>query len=115
MKGSGSGMTPGPGTDTRSSDMKLDKQQIEKVSTLARLELNEEEKGQFQQQLSDIITYVEKINELDTSSVEPADHIVDQKNIFHQDVPGQSLPREEIEKVAPKFDRGHFVVPKVIE
>ncbi|PKL36203.1 MAG: Asp-tRNA(Asn)/Glu-tRNA(Gln) amidotransferase GatCAB subunit C [Spirochaetae bacterium HGW-Spirochaetae-1] len=95
--------------------MKIDKDQITKVSRLARLELTEEEKLEFSRQLSDIIEYVEKIKELDTASIEPADHIVELKNVFRSDTVGPSLPVSELEKIAPSFENGHIVVPKIIE
>jgi len=95
--------------------MKIDAGQLTKVAQLARLELTEEEKGEFSKQLSDIIEYVEKINSLDTDSVEPTDHIAGLKNVFREDVVKDSLDREKLSEFAPEFDKGHFVVPKVIE
>jgi aspartyl-tRNA(Asn)/glutamyl-tRNA(Gln) amidotransferase subunit C len=70
---------------------------------------------EFSKQLNGIIGYVEKINELDTSGVEPADHIVDIKNVFRKDVVRKSIGRSELEKIAPDFREGHIVVPKIIE
>ena len=95
--------------------MKLNEDQIIKVSKLARIELSDDEKIEFSKQLSDIISYVEKINELDTENVKPADHIVDQKNIFRIDRVKKSIETSELEKMAPDFDNNHFVVPKIIE
>ena len=95
--------------------MKLDNKQIDKVASLARLELTEDEKKEFTQQLSDIITYVEKINEMDTTSVIPADHIEDIKNVFHADTVKESIERDTIESFAPRFENGHFVVPQIID
>ncbi len=89
--------------------------EIEKVASLARLELTEQEKGEYTRQLTDIIEYVEKIKELDTSAIEPADHITDVKNVFRKDLVKKSLDRDAIEKNAPSFENGHFVVPKIIE
>ena len=95
--------------------MKIDKDQITKVSNLARLELTNEESNEFSKQLSDIVTYVEKINELDTENIEPADHIVDLKNVQRKDKKHASIDIKDIEGIAPDFDNGHFVVPQVIE
>jgi len=92
--------------------MKID---IEKVARLSRLELSEPEKEEFTRQLTDIIEYVEKIKELDTSTVIPADHITDVKNVFRKDAVGPSLKQESIARNAPSFENGHFVVPKIIE
>jgi aspartyl-tRNA(Asn)/glutamyl-tRNA(Gln) amidotransferase subunit C len=95
--------------------MKIDKDVITRVSGLARLELTEEEKTEFSRQLSDIISYVEKINELNTENVEPADHIADLTNVFREDSVKESIDREKIENITPEFDKGFIVVPKIIE
>ena len=95
--------------------MKINENDIIKVARLARLELSPEEMDEFSRQLNGIIGYVEKINELDTSGIEPADHIVEIKNVFRKDVVENSISRSELEKISPDFREGHFVVPKIIE
>lgn len=95
--------------------MKIDKDVITRVSNLARLELTEDEKAEFSRQLTDIINYVEKINELNTENVEPADHIADLTNVFREDSVKKSIDTEKIESLAPEFDKGFIVVPKIIE
>lgn len=95
--------------------MKIDEKDIVKVASLARLELTGAEKDEFSRQLSDIIEYVEKINELDTASVEAADHIVELNNVFRSDTVSKSIEREELQKIAPDFQDGYIVVPKIIE
>ena len=95
--------------------MKIDEKTISRVADLAKLSLSSDEKAEFSRQLSDIIGYVEKINELDTSSIEPTDHIVEMKNVFRSDVVRKSMPVEEAGKMAPEFENGHIVVPQIIE
>ncbi len=95
--------------------MKIDENQIIKTAKLARLELTDAERNEFSKQLSDIIEYVEKINQLDTADVKPADHIMDISNVFREDRVARSIDRGEVEKVAPSFENGFFVVPKIIE
>jgi len=95
--------------------MKIEESEIIKVAKLARLELTPEEKDEFSRQLSGIIEYVEKINELDTSKVDAADHIVGLNNVFRKDVVKDSFKQHDLEKVAPKFEDGYIVVPKIIE
>jgi len=95
--------------------MKINENDIIKVAKLARLELSPDERDELSRQLSGIIEHVEKINELDTSGVEPADHIVDVKNVFREDIVHESIDRSELEKIAPDFREGHIVVPKIIE
>lgn len=95
--------------------MKIEESDIIKVAKLARLDLSPEEKDEFSRQLNGIIEYVEKINELDTSKVEAADHIVELNNVFRKDIVKNSIDRAELEKIAPDFQEGYIVVPKIIE
>ena len=95
--------------------MKINENDIQKVAKLARLELSGEESEEFSRQLNDIIEYVEKINELDTSDVKPADHIIELSNVFREDTVQKSIDTSEIEKMAPSFRNGHIVVPRIIE
>ena len=95
--------------------MKIDAEQINHVAKLARLSLSPEETAEYSEQLSAIIGYAEKINQLDTDAVEPAEHIADLKNVFRKDIAGTSIKEEKLSKLAPMFDNGHIVVPKIIE
>jgi len=95
--------------------MKVDQKLLDKVSSLARLELSAEEKEEFIPQLSDIINYVNKINELETDQVKPVEHIVDLHNVFRKDQVLNSLEVSKIEKIAPHFEDDKFIVPKVID
>jgi aspartyl-tRNA(Asn)/glutamyl-tRNA(Gln) amidotransferase subunit C len=95
--------------------VKMDKNDILRVAELARLELTDEEKAEFSRQLSDIISYVEKINELNTENVDPTDHIVDLKNVLRDDAVTESIEKKKLEKIAPRFEEEHFVVPRIIE
>ena len=95
--------------------MKIDEKEISRAIKLSRLELTSEEKKEYSRQLSDILEYVEKINELETKDVNPSDHIVDLKNVFREDIIKDSLAVEDIEKIAPDFENNHFVVPKMID
>jgi aspartyl-tRNA(Asn)/glutamyl-tRNA(Gln) amidotransferase subunit C len=92
--------------------MKMD---IEKVARLARLELSDEEKSTFGSQLEQILTYMEQLNGLDTSGVEPTSHAIPVYNVFREDEVRSSLPQEEVLAVAPDEEDGHFKVPRIIE
>jgi aspartyl-tRNA(Asn)/glutamyl-tRNA(Gln) amidotransferase subunit C len=92
--------------------MKVD---IEKVAKLARLELSEEEKKTFGNQLEQILTYMEQLNRLDTSGVEPTSHAIPIQNVFREDETRPSFPREEVMDIAPEEEDGHFKVPRIIE
>ena len=95
--------------------MSIDVRTIEYTAELSSLYVSEEEKTQYAAQLSQIISYVEKINKLDTSNVEPTDHIAELKNVFRADTVIPSIDPEAIKAIAPEFDRGHIVVPKIID
>ena len=92
--------------------MKMD---IEKVARLARLELSKEEKETFGNQLEQILTYMEQLNRLDTSGVEPTSHAIPIYNVFRDDEVKPSFPHEEVLAIAPDEEEGHFKVPRIIE
>lgn len=95
--------------------MKITKQEVEHVAKLARLELSEQEKEMLTGQLSNILTYVEKLNELDTKDVEPTSHVLDIRNVMRDDAAAPSLPRDRALENAPEKAAGHYKVPKIIE
>ncbi len=95
--------------------MKINKREIEHVAMLARLKLDDEELTQFTTQIGDILSYVEKLNELDTTKVEPTSHVFDLKNVFRNDVVGSSLSREKVLSNAPEGTGKYYKVPKIIE
>lgn len=95
--------------------MKITKQEVEYVARLARLDLTEEEKEIFTGQLSSILEYVGKLNELDTRNVEPTAHVLDISNVMRPDEPGESLTQEQALANAPEKAAGHYKVPKIIE
>ena len=95
--------------------MKITQQEVEHVAKLARLEFSEQEKEKLTQQLSNILTYVEKLGELDTKGVEPTSHVLDIKNVMRDDVTAESLPQDRALANAPEKAAGHYKVPLIIE
>ena len=94
---------------------KIDKAQVRRVAKLSRLELTEEETTQFSTQLSAIVEYIEKLNELDTENVEPMAHCLPIHNVFRDDVVIPSLdPDLAMKNASASFDN-HFKVPKVLD
>jgi aspartyl-tRNA(Asn)/glutamyl-tRNA(Gln) amidotransferase subunit C len=89
--------------------------EIGHISLLARLELSEEEMDLFSRQLGSIIEYIKKLNELDTSGVEPTAHVLPLHNVFREDVVQPSLPREMALQNAPERNEQFYRVPKIIE
>jgi aspartyl-tRNA(Asn)/glutamyl-tRNA(Gln) amidotransferase subunit C len=88
---------------------------VEHVAYLARLQLNESDKAAFLKDLNQILTYVEKINELDTSTVEPTSHVLPLHNVFRNDEMKPSPAKQEMLKNAPDEQDGFFKVPAVLE
>ena len=84
------------------------------VAKLARLALDEPRLQKFTGQLENILTYVDKIARLDTSSVEPMAHALPLHNVLREDVVEPSLPIEEVLQNAPDTDGRFFKVPKII-
>lgn len=93
----------------------IDKNVIEKTVKLAALAVSEDEKEKYTGQISQILSYVEKISALDTEGVEPTDSIAGITNVMREDICVPSIDKSEIEKIAPQFENGHIVVPKIIE
>ena len=88
---------------------------IEYVGILAKLELSEEEKEQAKKDMGSMLDYIDKLNELDTSRVEPMSHVFPVHNVFREDVVVNGDTREKILANAPKEKHGSFVVPKTVE
>jgi len=88
---------------------------IEDLSMLARLHLTQDEKDLFSRQVGSIIDYIDQLNELDTASVKPTAHILPINNVFREDSPRDSLPRDKALRNAPETDQGFYKVPKIIE
>jgi aspartyl-tRNA(Asn)/glutamyl-tRNA(Gln) amidotransferase subunit C len=95
--------------------MKIFKEEIEHIAMLARLSLPEEEKELFGSQLSSILDYMEKLNELDTKGIEPTSHILSLSNVMRDDTPTPSIPKEDALMNAPDHTGKFFRVPKIIE
>ena len=85
---------------------------IEYVGILAKLELSEEEKEQAKKDMANMLDYIDTLNELDTSGVEPMSHVFPVNNVFREDVVTNEDDREEILANAPEAKDGAFVVPK---
>ena len=95
--------------------MTIDKETVEKVAHLARLELSETEKQDMIQDMSKILDFMAKLNELDTTGVEPLVYMTNGANVLREDVVKQTITHEEALENAPKHDKDYFLVAKVIE
>ena len=95
--------------------MSVTRNDVDTVAVLARLYFTDEEKEELKVTLNDILKYFDKLSELDTEGVEPLTHILPVQNVMRGDDVKPSYDQETALKNAPKHDRGHFVIPKVIE
>lgn len=88
---------------------------IDYVAALAKLQLTEEEKERAKEDLDNILAFMEIMNELDTSGMEPMSHAFKVTNVFREDVVENGDDRENILANAPAKKEGCFVVPKTVE
>ncbi len=95
--------------------MNADKETLRKIAHLARLEFNPEKETSMLESLNEILTWVEKLNEIDTTGVEPLTHMSEEVNIMREDQVQPPLPHGKALINAPKKDTNYFRVPKVIE
>ena len=94
---------------------KITRAEVEQVARLARLELGEDEKTQMTAQLDAILGYMETLNVLDTSSVEPTTTVIPMVSVMRDDVVRPSLDREDALANAPDREGAYFRVPRIIE
>lgn len=90
-------------------------QTMEYVGILAKLELSEEEKQAAKKDMERMLDYIDKLNELDTSNIEPMSHIFAVKNVFREDVAAQGDGSEDTLANAPERKDRAFVVPKTVD
>jgi aspartyl-tRNA(Asn)/glutamyl-tRNA(Gln) amidotransferase subunit C len=95
--------------------MKIDKETLRKIAHLARLDFEENAEKDMISSMSEILTWVEKLNEVDTENVEPLTHMSMEVNNLREDVLLPPLDHEKGLKNAPKKDSDYFRVPKVLE
>lgn len=95
--------------------MALTREEVEHIAQLARLALSEDEKEMFRSQLSAILSYAERLQELDTDAIPPTAHAVDVQGVMRDDVVRPSLPRDAALANAPQAQDGFVIVPTVLE
>jgi aspartyl-tRNA(Asn)/glutamyl-tRNA(Gln) amidotransferase subunit C len=92
----------------------IDAELVRHVAKLARIHVTDEQVARFGQQLGQILDYVQQLNELDVSDVQPLAHALDVHNVFRDDEPAESLPVELALREAPARDGAFFQVPQVL-
>ncbi len=95
--------------------MRLDAETLAKIAHLSRLEIDEKETDKVLRDMSNMLTFVEKLNEVNTDGIEPLTTMSHEINAMREDVVKQDLSHHEVLQNAPKKDADFFRVPKVLE
>ncbi|MEN6410989.1 MAG: Asp-tRNA(Asn)/Glu-tRNA(Gln) amidotransferase subunit GatC [Anaerolineaceae bacterium] len=95
--------------------MTLTLKEVEHIAQLARLELSDEEKARYCDQLSAILDYAARLQTLDTADIPPTSSVLPARSVLREDVPGSSLPVDEVLRNAPSAEENQFRVPPVLE
>ena len=95
--------------------MVLTREEVEHIANLARLALTEEEKERFRQQLSAVLEYAARLQELDTEAIPPTATVLPLRNVMRPDEPRSPAPREDILANAPDAEENCFKVPAIWE
>lgn len=95
--------------------MKITGEIIELIAELARLRFDDAEKEKLVSELGKILAYADKLNELDTTGVEPMKHVVSIRNVFREDEVRKSMDINKLLENAPSHEDGFFKVPRAIE
>ena len=95
--------------------MSIEEADIRKVARLAQLRVSDEEVTSLTKELADIVGFVEQLNEVDVSGVEPVAQVTGITDVMRDDVPGGMLPREVVLENGPKHHDEAFLVPKAVK
>jgi aspartyl-tRNA(Asn)/glutamyl-tRNA(Gln) amidotransferase subunit C len=95
--------------------MSLSREEVIHIARLARLELTNDEIERYQQQLSSILEYADRLKTLDTSQIPPTSSVLPARSRFRDDVPAASLPPADVIKNAPRSEKDQFKVPPALE
>lgn len=94
--------------------MKITTEEAQKIALLSRLSFADEDLEKMRDSMNSILTYMEELNQYDTTDVAPTVHAVEQYNVMREDVSHQSFRNEEALMNAPEKEDGYFKVPKII-
>jgi aspartyl-tRNA(Asn)/glutamyl-tRNA(Gln) amidotransferase subunit C len=95
-------------------DAMISSKDVEHISWLASIKINDDEKEQFVEQFNSILEYFHQLDEVDTDGVEPTYRVVDLANVFREDAASKSMTQEEALKNAPKRENGYFKSPRIV-
>ena len=92
----------------------IDEKMLDHLGVLSKLELKEEERKKTCEDISDMLQYVDKLNELDTEGVDPLVQIIPMENVFRQDIISNKNEKDKMLANAPQKKDGQYVVPRTI-
>ena len=95
-------------------DAMISSKDVEHISWLASIKINDDEKEKFMEQFNSILEYFHQLDEVDTDGVEPTYRVVDLANVFREDATSKSMTQEEALKNAPKRENGYFKSPRIV-
>ena len=95
--------------------MQITKELLDKIAHLARLEYDEKDADRMMKDMSAIVTWIEKLKEIDTTGVEPLTSMGHEINALREDSPSEPMSADAALKNAPDKDANHFRVPKVLD
>ncbi len=95
--------------------MRVTLDQVRHIASLARLQFSDDERVEMARQMTKILEYMDKLNELDLEGIEPMSHVLDLYNVTREDMPLQRITRDEALSNAPDAGDAYFRVPKVID
>ncbi|BCY17194.1 MAG: Asp-tRNA(Asn)/Glu-tRNA(Gln) amidotransferase subunit GatC [Chloroflexi bacterium] len=95
--------------------MSLSREEVIHIARLARLELTDDEIERYQQQLSSILEYADRLKTLDTSKIPPTSSVLPARSRFRDDVPAESLAPADVIRNAPQSEKDQFKVPPALE
>jgi len=95
--------------------MSVSREDVQHVAELARLSFSDDEERRMADELSQILDYVDTLDELDTSGVPPMSHVLDITNVFRPDEVTERIEQADALEAAPATEGSHFTVPQVVE
>lgn len=93
----------------------ISKEEVKHIASLAKLKFSEEEIDEFTDKFSEVLSYVEKLNEVDTENVEPTYQVYDYIQVLREDIVKEGLSREEILQNTIEEQYGYFKLLKIVE
>ena len=95
--------------------MKITKQDLKNISLLSKIKIDDKTSSTLIQDLESILTMVNKMEEIDTSKIEPLTHPIENTQTLREDIESKDFEREELQKLSKENDAGFYLTPKVIE